>query len=102
MPLNVDKFADLPRVVKRHPYIDYRKYPKVVEKVLPLLKNYKRGDIQSISSHTGFKIRTLYDWADAIKKDPSFSPLNPKYGHHKRIFTDEEEDAITDYIITFL
>ena len=100
IPVQHDPFANLPRVVKRHPYIDYKKFPKVVAQVLPLLKNYKRGDIQQISEHTGFKIRTLYKWADELKKDPSFDPLNKKCGQHCRIFTDAEEDAITDYIIT--
>ena len=35
-----------------------------------------------------------------IKKDPNFDPLVTKCGQHLRIFTNEEEDAITDYIIT--
>lgn len=100
VPLQADPFANLPRVVKRHPYIDYKKYPEVVKKVIPLLKDYKRGEIQKISQHTGFKVRTLYDWANALKKDPNFDPLVTKCGQHLRIFTDEEEDAITDYIIT--
>ena len=67
-PLQADPFANLPQVVKRHPYIDYRKYPEVVKKVIALLKDYKRGDIQKISRHTGFKVRTLYEWANALKK----------------------------------
>ena len=100
VPLQADPFANLPRVVKRHPYIDYRKFPEVVKKVIPLLKDYKRGDIQQISAHTGFKVRTLYNWADALRKDPNFNPLVTKCGQHLRIFTDKEEDAITDYIIT--
>ena len=100
IPIQNDPFANLPRVVKRHPYIDYKKFPNVVAQVLPLLKNYKRGDIQQISEHTGFKIRTLYKWADELKKDPNFDPLNKKCGQHCRVFTDAEEDAITDYIIT--
>ena len=65
-----------------------------------MLKDYKRGDIQQTSAHTGFKVRTLHDWADALRKDPNFNPLVTKCGQHLRIFTDEEEDAITDYIIT--
>ena len=100
VPINVDSLiAQLPKAVKRHPYIDYKKYPHVVEKVLEILKHHRRGDIQKISKHTQFKIRTLYNWAEEIKKDPSFNPLNKKCGNHRRIFTDEEEDAISDYII---
>lgn len=100
VPAQGNPIDSLPRVVKRHPYIDYHKYPEVVAKVIPLLKDFKRGDIQKISAHTGFKVRTLYNWADALKKDPQFDPLQKKCGQHHRIFTDEEEDAITDYIIT--
>ncbi len=91
--------AQLPRVVKRHPYIHYEKYPEVVSRIITILKNHRRGDIQKISQHTKFKVRTLYNWAAELKKNPSFNPLEKKLGKHKRIFTDEEEDAITDYII---
>ena len=52
--------------------------------------------IQQISAHTGFKIRTFYNWANELKKDPNFDPLINKCGQQLRIFTDDEEDAITD------
>ena len=71
----------------------------LVHNVIELLKNPKRGDIQKISAHTHFKIRTLYNWANALKQDPNFDPLKTKCGQHHRIFTDKEEDAITDFII---
>ena len=91
--------ASLPVMVKRHPYIKYSQYPEVVKKVMEILKFQRRGDIPKISAHTHFKIRMLYNWANELKKDPTFNPLNKKCGQHCRIFTDSEEDAIADYII---
>ena len=97
---NIDNLiASLPKVVKRHPYIDYKKYPEVVEKVLTILKQHRRGDIPNIASHTAFKLRTLYNWEKALRNDPNFNPLKKKCGNQNRIFTDAEEDAISDYII---
>lgn len=94
-----DLISSLPKMVKRHPYIKYSKYPKVVSQVLQILKSNQRGIIPLIAKHTHFKLRTLYNWADALRKDPNFNPLNKKCGNQHRIFTDEEEDAISDYII---
>ena len=99
MPSVDDLINSLPKLVKRHPYIDYSKYPRVVAQVLQILKANRRGDIPLIAKHTQFKLRTLYNWADALRKDSNFNPLNKKCGTHTRIFTDEEEDAISDYII---
>ena len=100
VPVNPDNLLnDLQKLVKRHPYIKYSKYPQVVAKVIEILKCERRGDIPKISKHTKFKIRTLYNWAAALKKDPNFNPINKKTNQNRRIFTDAEEDAISDYII---
>ena len=74
--------------------------PEIVKRVVDILKLHRRGDIPNISKHTKFKVKTLYEWSDRLKKDPNYSPLSQQYGKHRRIFTDEEEDNITDYIIT--
>ena len=34
-----------------------------------------------------------------LRQDPNFNPLKKKCGNHVRVFTDAEEDAISDYII---
>ena len=94
-----DLISELGQPVKRHPYINYSRYPNVVEKVIQILKAHRRGDIQKINKHTQFKIRTLYNWKKALRENPDFNPLEKKCGQHRRIFTDEEEDAISDYII---
>ena len=100
---NIDldlEISKLKPCVKRGPYINYANYPDVVARVLTILKANRRGDVQKISESTKFKIRTLYEWRDALKENPNFNPLEKKTNQDKRIFTDEEEDAISDYIIT--
>ena len=63
---NIDELINgLPKMVKRHPYIKYSKYPEVVKKVVEILKHHRKGDIPRISKHTNFKVRTLYNWEKA-------------------------------------
>ena len=95
-----DPLDALPSLVKRDKYVQYTSNPALVNKVIEILKLHRRGDIPKISKHTKFKINTLYEWTGRLKKDPNFSPLKQKYGENKRIFTIEEEDSISDYIIT--
>ena len=94
------EIAKLPKCAKRGPYIQYHKYPDVVARVLTILKANRRGDIKKISAQTNFKVRTLYEWRDSILKNPDFNPLNKHTNESRRIFTEEEEDAISDYIIS--
>ena len=97
----IDRLIEqLPKCVKRGSYIKYSSHPDVVARILTILKANRRGDIQKISDYTKFKVRTLYNWRDKLLQDPNFNPLNKKTNQSKRIFTDEEEDSISDYIIT--
>ena len=95
-----DPLDTLPELVKRGKYQKYSSNPALVEKVIGILKLHRRGDIPKISSHTKFKISTLYEWANRLKDNPDYTPLKQKYGENKRIFTIDEEDHISDYIIS--
>ena len=90
----------LPNCVKRGPYIDYSQYPDVVNKIIQILKLNRRGDVPKIAKKTNFKERTLYQWKEELRKNPDFSPLRSQCGQHRRIFTDDEENSIAEYIIT--
>ncbi|KAK8875912.1 hypothetical protein M9Y10_006089 [Tritrichomonas musculus] len=92
-------FESILLCIKRGPYIKYQKFPETVEKVMLILKNYEKGDIQKLVQKTGFKERTMYNWLENIKKNPNFSPLSIQIRENARIFTEDEEDAIAHYIL---
>ena len=87
-------FDSISICIKRGPYIEYKKFPETVEKVLAILRNYEEGDIDKITKKTGFKRRTMYDWLKRIRDDQSYSPLDKRERPNSRIFTEEEEDII--------
>lgn len=88
----------LPMCIKRGPYINYKKYPETVAKVIQILKDDAPGDVDIIVEKTGFKRRTLYNWRKTLKYNPSFNPLGVKVRPNSRIFTEEEEDSIALFI----
>ena len=47
----------------------------------------------------GIPKSTLYDWMKQFTRDPSWRPYHCLRSRSKRIFTDEEEHAIADYIV---
>lgn len=88
----------LPKIYKRAPYKDHKSKTEEIPLVIEALKNAKRGYIKKISLQTNISINTLKDWKKKLKKDPNFSPTRPKYGISRRIFTEEEENEIADFI----
>ena len=89
----------LPRVIKRGRYNDYTKYKAEIPKIIDCLRKTKRGDITGIHQVTGIPLSTISRWHRSLCLNPRFNPLDKKYGQHKRIFTDEEEDSLADYIV---
>ena len=89
----------LPRLIKKRPYIDYSKFSDQIPTILGRLINTKRGDLQKVSSETGIPYSTISRWHQQLAKNTKFNPLNRKWGEHKRIFTDYEEDSIADFIL---
>ena len=90
----------LPRIIKRQSYNDYSKFADSIPQILERLINTKRGDLVQISNQTGIPYSTISRWHQALGKNTRFNPLVRKWGEHRRIFTDEEEDMIADYIVT--
>ena len=88
----------LPQCIKRGPYINYSKYPETVTKVIQILKDGIPGDVDKIVSKTGFKRRTLYNWNKMLKLHPNFNPIVKQIRIKSRIFTEEEEDSIANFI----
>ena len=48
-------FDSIPICIKRGPYIEYKKFPDTVEKVLFILRNYEAGDIDKITKKMALK-----------------------------------------------
>ena len=90
----------LPLLFKRGPYHDYSKVKDKIPDVLNRLKKTTRGDLAKVSKETGIPYSTISRWHYGLMHDVHFNPLAKKWGHHKRIFSDEEEDAIADYIVS--
>ena len=93
------RIDNLSRYAKKGAYINYRNHPGLVNQVLEIIKYFRRDDISKIAQATGFKLPTLYDWRKKLAEDPHFNPLITHYGEHLRIFTDAEEDALSDYAL---
>ena len=52
-----------------------------------------------MSQSTVIPRSTLYDWKSKLADDPCWNPVTKsKSGQHRRIFTDEEESQIADYM----
>lgn len=89
----------LPKLVKRQSYNDYSKFEDKIPMVLQRLVNTRRGELVSVSNETGIPYSTISRWHQQLGKNTRFNPLDRKWGLHRRIFTDEEEDSIADYIM---
>ena len=89
----------LPKLIKRRPYNDYSKYKDEIPDILNRLINTKRGDIATVSEQTGIPFSTLSRWHQSLRKNTRFNPLERKWGAHRRIFTDAEEDSLADFIV---
>ena len=89
----------LPKLIKRQPYNKYEKFRDQIPAVLERLINAKRGELQIIQEETGIPYPTLARWHQQLMKNTRFNPLQRKWGQQHKIFTDEEEDAIADYIV---
>ena len=53
-----------------------------------------------ISRETGVPKSTLYSWRKHWTQDGSWRPTNAAHGTHHRIFTDEEEQTVSEYIFS--
>ena len=78
-------------------------YDRSTDKIDLIMKllddsHYSYGDISFISQTTGIPTSTISDWRKKQRNDPNYHPLLKHTSQCKRIFTDEEESYITEYI----
>ena len=67
--------------------------------ILQRLSKTPRGGLSQVADETGIPLSTLSRWHQGLIKNPNFNPLDRKWGEHRRIFTDEEEDSLADFIM---
>ena len=89
----------LPKYFKRHRYNDYSKISDDMPEILQRLSKTPRGGLSQVADETGIPLSTLSRWHQGLIKNPNFNPLDRKWGEHRRIFTDEEEDSLADFIM---
>ena len=82
-------------------YMLYDKTEEKIDIVMQLLdnKHYVFGDGKLLSTKTGIPTSTLSDWRRKKMINANFNPLDKRTNIYKRIFTDEEENDITEYIL---
>ena len=81
-----------------------RRYPRhraLVDRVWTLFKtSLTRPLISRLSRETGIPDRTLRDWYKRYQAMPDWRPYDTSvHGEHLRIFTDEEENALVEFIV---
>lgn len=85
------------------PHRDYSRKKKLTLKVLGILNNTQNSgreeSLTELSKQTGIPRTTLHYWKLRLELDPYWTPYDKKnHGAHHRIFTDEEEEALADFI----
>ena len=87
-------------VVPKKPFssghIDYMSRPKETRFVFNLLTT--GTPINELSKAYNIPMTTLYTWRKRFREDPTYDPLKPAWGQHRKIFSDDEEELIALWI----
>jgi hypothetical protein len=91
----------LKRLFRGHPCRDYARYHRSIETIFAtLLPNWSPTSQRRIEEATGIPHQRLYSWKQKWANNPNWRPWNSQaHGAHHRIFTPEEECAISNHII---
>lgn len=64
-----------------------------------VFERLKQGEsIPFLSRRYKIPATTLYTWRQRLRQDPSYNPLEPAWGQHRRIFDDADETIIAETI----
>ena len=86
--------SQLRRFGRRHN--DYMARARQTRLVFEKLKN--GSSVLELWSQYNIPKSTLYTWRQKLRKDPNYTPLEPAWGIHRRVFEDKEEQAIAGHI----
>ncbi len=82
-------------------YMLYDRSEERMDIIMELLRdeNYTYGDGKLLSIKTGIPKSTISYWRQRKIQDSSFNPLNKQTNLDKKVFSKEEEEEITNYIL---
>ena len=84
-----------------HAHHDYYRNKKLCDTIFNQFQKsqYQRGMFSKIHQQFGIPSSTIRDWLHKWQLNPEWRPYNGQaHGLHHRIFTKEEESAISDFI----
>jgi hypothetical protein len=88
------------QVVRRHAYNSYYAKPELLEPIFHLFE--VEADcaylMRNVSEATHVPITTLYSWREHFRANPSWRPSREHFAENRRIFSDEVEELIADFI----
>ena len=83
----------------KHPHNDYYRQKDICNQVFQHFPNVQRGSLARIAEQFNIPDSTIRGWYQHWKIDPSWRPYDGSvHGTHNRIFTNEEESSIADFI----
>ena len=86
-------------VFKTPGHRDYQRHLAQIEPIFTnLFPNWNDSSAQVIHDSFGIPKSTIYFWKQKWTRNNSWRPTNRAHGEHHRIFTDLEEQAISEYI----
>ena len=90
----------LQKIFSGNPHNNYSNHQKrsQISKVIDQISNGNQS-IYRISKNTCIPESTLRNWKKCLTIDPEWRPWKKNHGSGHRIFTDEEECAIKEYIV---
>ena len=78
---------------------DYQRHLGQIETIFTtLFPNWSESSAEMIHKSFGIPKSTIYFWRQKWRDNQSWRPTNQVHGDHHRIFTDLEEQAISEYI----
>ncbi len=86
---------------ERRKYTRYHSDVKLVDEVFTFFKQHEPWtyELKTLSETVNIPEPVLCRWRKSFERDPSYRP-GGKYGKHRRSFTDEQEAAVKDFLIT--
>lgn len=83
-----------------HSHPDYYRNKKMCDDIFSSFPNYQIGTFSRISQQFNVPSSTIRGWYNKWKIDPNLRPYNGYvHGLHNRIFSNEEESSIRDFIM---
>ena len=88
------------RLFKRGGNRDYKRYSGKLEALfLGKLQKADGSMMMRLSTKIGIPLPTLYRWRDKSRNTPDWRPWKSEKRNQHRIFTDQEETAMCDFIV---